>query len=113
MDSLPNIPISYGTAGKTECRILENDYGDGYNQRAADGLNSVVATWDVVWEDVSVNDIDTLEAFFEAKKGYIAFLWTPPRRSVAKKWICKEWSRDIQGLKTDRLRATFIQEFNL
>lgn len=113
MDTLPAIPISYSSSGKNECRTIENTFGDGYNQRAADGLNTIAQTWEVTWEDVPTADIDTLEAFFVARYGVIAFLWTPPRQTVAKKWTCKTWSREPINLPTDRLRATFVQRFDL
>lgn len=114
MATLPSIPPSYTTAGQTDFRVLIAPFGDGYNQRAADGLNSVKRTWSVVWTARPDADIDSLYNFLIALVGYEKFQWTAPDESSPRDWICKESLNKTPitaGYST--LKAVFEEVFDL
>jgi phage-related protein len=114
MATLPAIPVSYTTSGKTDFRVLEAPFGDGYSQRAADGLNSVRRTWNVVWTARPDADIDSLYDFLVALLGYEKFQWTAPDESTERDWVCKDpitKTPITAGYST--LRATFEEVFDL
>jgi phage-related protein len=114
MATLPNIRPDYANTTKSvKPRIIKNEFGDGYSQRIADGINNMLATWDVGWTGRVKADIDTLEAFFETHGGYIAFEWTPERESVEKKFICTEWSRTYVANYNDSITAKFEEVSDL
>ncbi len=112
-DTLPDIPASYTTAGKTNLKILEAGFGDGYNQRAADGLNSVQDSWSILWRARADADIKTLTDFFRDKKGYEAFEWQAPGDTTIKLWTCQDYTKTPITAGYSTLKATFKQEFDI
>jgi len=82
-----------GTQKSSTFRTLESGFGDGYTQRAGDGLNAVRATWSLAYKWLTNADADTLEAYLEERGGYQTIDWTAPKKSSAQKWICKGYQR--------------------
>jgi phage-related protein len=113
MATLPSIRPSLISNKKVKARILQNTFGDGYSQRAADGLNSTPSVWMLTWGGRTVSEIDTLEAFFEARGGWDDFDWTPERESSSKKFICKEWSRSFVANDNDTITAKLEEVYDL
>lgn len=111
MATLPAIVPSRATKQVTP-RILRADLGDGYFQRAADGLNTLGRTYQVEWRGYDQADIDTLEAFFEGTEGVDNFDWTPPQ-GAAGKFVATTWSRDPGVFEVSTLSATFREVFDL
>jgi phage-related protein len=62
--------------GKTLLRVRKAQFGDGYAQTAADGLNNVVKTWPLTFRGHSAA-INPITAFVESHVG-VSFFWTPP-----------------------------------
>jgi phage-related protein len=107
----PRAP-SLASSKAVKTRILTADFGDGYSQRAADGLNNVRHVWSLTWKNLSDEDADTIEAFFVARRGYQAFLWAAPGAEQAT-YICSGWERGWITAGSDSLSATFEQVFDL
>jgi phage-related protein len=112
MATFPDIKPLYQLPVSKTFRILRNDFGDGYSQRAADGLNYELN--DFIY-DVIVNQTDatTIIDFLDARGGYEAFDYTLPRETTAKKFSCKQYTRTPIGPSTDQIQATFTQEYDL
>jgi len=113
MASLPSITPSITSTKSVKARILKNEFGDGYSQRAADGLNNTPAEWSLTWAGQSYTDIDTLEAFFEGLGGWDTIEWTPYREGTEKKFICTEWSRSFDGAFNDTLSAKLEEVYDI
>lgn len=114
MSTLPNIRPDYAnTSKKVKPRVIWNEFGDGYSQRTADGINNTGAEWRVGWQGRIISDIDTLEAFFEARGGHEEFDWTPEREGSSKKFVCREWTRTFVANGNDSIRATLVEVFDL
>jgi len=111
--TLPDITPSMSSSKKVNARILKNEFGDGYSQRAADGLNNTPSEWSLTWAGQNKDDIDTLEAFFEARGGWDAFNWIPYRESSTKQFTCSEWSRNFDGAHNDTLTAKLDEVYDL
>lgn len=91
-------------------RILTAQYGDGYEQRVQDGLNTMPRTWSVSFSG-SVSYIDAIDTFLKALNGAMAFSWTPPR-GAAGRFVCDaQWDRVTVDRATDTLSATFREVF--
>lgn len=115
LDTFPsNVPTQdVGAAGQTKAAIIEAKFGDGYGQRTEDGLNSISQTWPLTWSLLTVAEADIIEGFLIAKKGSQAFLWTPPRASAPRKWVCKAWKRTPLNAFYDAFSCTFEEVFDL
>jgi len=110
--TLPNITPSRATSKATETRTLIADLGDGYQQRAGDGINTVKQHWNVDWTCTDSTDANTLIAFFEEREGYINFEWTPFRESTPRKFICIAWAETFIGNSKTQISATFEEVFD-
>jgi len=115
VETFPNYPAHYGTSVKTDLKVLEAEFGDGYTQRAADGINHIRETWDVQWNNLDKVDAFIIIDFLKARGGWDAFYWTPPRQDVAKIWTCKQWTgpTPTPGDNLYNVKAVFREEFDL
>jgi len=57
-------------------RVFVANFGDGYEQRIANGINSLEQTIDVAFTTRPKADIDDIVAFFESKGGVTNFNFT-------------------------------------
>ena len=106
-----NWVISGGTKKRSKPRVLRNQFGDGYSQRIADGINTDAKTWDVAIQYRTTTEADAIEAFLDARGGVDSFDWTPPLSATAIKVICQTWDRDIAHGAAQAISAVFEQVF--
>lgn len=112
MDTFSYSP-TYGSSAKTKCRVLSTNFGDGYRQRAADGINAAPVSWSLSFQHLDSEDVEDILSFFDEKGGHEAFQWTPPGGTTALKWTCSEWDHTPEPGGRGSISATFIQEFDL
>ena len=65
---------SLSRSATTSVRVAK--FGDGYQQRVADGLNSIAALFSITLANRSKTDIDDIVAFFELNRGVTSFNFT-------------------------------------
>ena len=109
----PPVAPSPGTTDKPEFKVLVADFGDGYTQGSADGLNNVQRVLSLNWETLTPAQCNTIMNFLKGTKGTGIFYYTPSNEATALKWTCSEVSdkRGEGGLRS--VTATFRQSFNL
>lgn len=76
--------ISQASSSSKDQKVIISAYGDGYEQRAALGINSMTMTWQLYLPMMTLTDRNTFRAFFDAHGRVIAFDWTPPNESAGK-----------------------------
>lgn len=111
MSTFTFIP-SYGALQKKKPIVNSFRFGDGYEQRAQFGINQNPRMWDLEFIGKTESEADSIEAFFDAAYGVVAFDWTPPVGSAGK-WICREWNRSIVDVDCHNIVATFEEVFDL
>ena len=80
-----------------EPRVRKVAFGDGYEQRGADGINSDLARFPgLSFSGRSTAESDAIWAFLKARGGSESFDWTPPS-GTAGKFVCPKYSRQIKG----------------
>jgi phage-related protein len=84
--TFPNISPDTKSKRNRSARVLVADFGDGYAQSSADGLNTAIETWDLSFENYNIDDVNTLTAFLDAQNSVKSFYWTPPDETVPKLW---------------------------
>lgn len=94
-------------------RVLESQYGDGYTQTTADGLNAISQSYAVAWGLLTKTELTTFLDFLTAHGGHTPFLWTPPLASAAQQWKCKTWKPAPLGGGWHSLSCTFKESFDL
>jgi phage-related protein len=93
-------------------RVLRAQFGDGYSQRTQDGLNYNGRSFVLDWPALSSTDANTIEAFFNARGGYEAFLYTLPLEATQYEWTSGPVKRIYLGADTVGLNVTLTQEFD-
>lgn len=92
-----------------EPRIREAKFGDGYSQRAQDGLNADMARWSVRFSGRSQSEGEAIDEFLAEQGGVTAFDWTPPGGTTALKWVCRKWNRSYASYESQTVSAEFQQ----
>lgn len=113
LETFTSLPPNYGAKAKREFRVLRADFGDGYSQRAPDGLNSKKETWSLKWDYLDLTEYNTINNFLTARKGTEAFLWTPPYQTVARKFICSSFEASIPAYNLYEITAEFEEVYDL
>lgn len=67
-------------------RILQAQFGDGYSQELADGLNSRLRKASISWSNLTESELDTVLAALDAVGSTDYLTWTPPGDSSSSKW---------------------------
>jgi phage-related protein len=97
-----------------EPRVLVAGFGDGYSQRAADGLNPLRQRYgSLQWDNLSQAEADAITGFFTARRGVEAFFWTPPDTGVTAKYRAVRWGRSRRTAQAFVVTASLVQEFDL
>lgn len=99
----------YAVSQSVEPRVRKVQFGDGYMQRAADGINTHVRIWNLNFKGIE-SEIDDIEAFLQSEGGSASFDWTPPT-GTAGKWICPAWNRSLNNYNDHTITTQFIEVF--
>lgn len=89
-------------------RVLSAKFGDGYEQRIADGINTMLVQWALEFHGKSRVDALEIEAFLIARAGVESFDWVDPD-GVSGKYVCREWGRVELGAGRMNITAAFEQ----
>jgi len=105
--------ISQDSSSSRDYRTIETKYGNGYGQRAADGLNSVKDTWSVTWANLNATEYTTVLTAFDTVKGVDYLTWTAPGDSTSKKFICRKITKRAFAGALYTISAELEQVFDL
>jgi len=95
----------------TKPRVLSAKFGDGYEQRLADGINHLVNSWNLTFKSRSVTDAEDIDTFLTARGGVESFDFTPPGASTSVKVTCSQWDISYPASIGRDITATFVQVF--
>lgn len=104
---------SQGTSGSVRPRVNKVSFGDGYEARAADGINAIVKSWPLTWKSIPEAERTALDDFLTARGGVEAFSWTPPNAVAAVAVKCEDWSWTYGEYNIVDFRATFVRVFEV
>ncbi len=93
-------------------RVLSVKFGDGYEQRALDGINTLNRTWTVTFTPTSKADTANLEAKLQVGLGHKPVLWQAPDESIPSNWIVRSYTkRPLRGVYL-QVSCTFERIFD-
>jgi phage-related protein len=78
--------ISQSSTKKRINRVIRCQFGDGYEQARADGINNKIDTWELMFEALTTTDRATLTSFLDGIGGWDYFTWTPIGEGSSKKF---------------------------
>lgn len=95
--------------GTATYRVRKAQFGDGYEQRAADGINNKVQSWPLSFVGGG-SYVTPIRDFLDTCAGWQSFYWTPP---LGTQGLYRCSSHAIRRLEGDNyeLSATFEQSF--
>lgn len=100
----------WGAQLSVKPRVNRSQYGDGYEQRVADGINFKPRTWALKFSVRTDAEIQPIIDFLDAQGGVQSFDWTPPV-GAAGKWVCDEWTQTEDRYNQNTVQATFREVF--
>lgn len=110
-----NFEIDLGVQNDTAFATLENRFGDGYIQRAADGLNSNRDTWAAKWTNLTNDEATLIMDFLKERAGYKPFYYQAPGDTALKQWTARDLKRQPTGVSGNlaywAISATLKEEF--
>lgn len=112
MVALPYEP-TFQSSEQFSTRILRSDFGDGYSQRAADGLNAIRRSWNLTFNNLTATEAEALVQFFIARGGTDIIDWQPVGYGVSKKFTCESWTRTPIAGGYATVSANLKEEFDL
>ena len=86
MTALPLLNLITQSSAKTvNFKTITAQFGDGYMQRAVDGINDKRELWIIQYDNLNQTDRDTLWVFIDQVKSSNIIEWTAPGDSSEKK----------------------------
>ncbi len=101
----------FGAQVTIKPRVRKAQFGDGYEQRMADGINNRPQTWNLQFVNRDNSDTAAILSFLATRNGVEAFDWTPPNEETAIKVVCREWNKTVTKANLNTVAATFDQVF--
>lgn len=71
---------------QVESRDITHRMGDGYEQSAPDGLNANIEVWDIVYQNVSETEKNTIVNALNTEGTWGILTWTPFDQGSVKKF---------------------------
>ena len=78
-----NVIPDRGLSTDQSARVHMANYGDGYEQRVAAGINNLPESWSLTWNNRSNADANKVIKFLEDEAGVTAFDWYPPDTEIS------------------------------
>lgn len=103
-------PPLRAAAGESTFRVRAAQFGDGYRQLAADGINNRTQSWQLSFAGKEAR-IAPIKAFLDARKGAERFHWTPPLEQAPRLFTAGGYSVQAQGKGLYTLSVTFTEAF--
>jgi len=103
------VPVDKGFSRGSAPKVHTLSFGDGYEQRIANGINNLAQTMNVTFNTRPKAEIDDLVAFFESLGGVSKFRMTIDDTNGAEtiKVVCREWNQTWNYDNFYSLSATF------
>ena len=78
-----NVTPDRGVSTVQTPRILSANYGDGYEQRVAAGINNLPESWSLSWNSRTNAQANKIIKFLEDQAGVSSSNWSPPDTEIA------------------------------
>lgn len=104
---------SYSSTVNHVPRVKYIAFGDGYEQRVADGINNSLMDLDLTFELRSYKESFAILHFLYCRAGQASFVWIPPPPYSSQKiFICKEWTHVELFRDNHTIKARFLERVN-
>jgi len=101
------------SSSQTSYRTHLAQFGDGYEQRIADGINTRRLRVTLQWRTLTSTEADQIEAFFRLQGGWKRFDYTLPWESSPRKWRLESHARGTPDQNIYSVTADLAEVFDL
>jgi phage-related protein len=112
-DFTPAFHPDWGLSRAFKPKVLMAQFGDGYAQRAADGINNNAVTLSATWTNLKPAEKDYIVDYFAARKGYQGFRYTYVDETAPKVYICTEWTSTHNDAAGYTVTASLTQVYDI
>lgn len=109
----PPVAPSTGMSNRPKLNILKAEFGDGYTQRAANGINNVRKVYNLSWDALLPEQASYIMTFILELNGYLPFYYTLPDEVTPIKFTCENVTDEHISTGLHKVTATFEQTFDL
>lgn len=103
-------PFNNQPDGDINYRITTAQFGDGYRQTAADGINNKEQSWPLTFR-ARKEEAENIIEFFDEHAGNKSFLWTPPLGKLSLWQVANVQVKPLSSALYE-ITATFEQAFS-
>lgn len=89
-------------------RVKKSQFGDNWVQKAGDGINTKMVSWDLTWAMMLSTDAASIESFMDALAGFGTFLYTVPG-DIQRKYTCEGAVRTPLADDFETVTATVVE----
>lgn len=100
----------FGAAFEAKPNVRVTKFGDGYEQRQANGINTQPKNWNLRFSIRTDAEADAIEAFLVSQAAVSSFDWTDIN-GASGKYVCRAWNRVKERFNLNTITATFEQVF--
>lgn len=100
-----------GSGQDVEYIAEEVQFGDGYAQDSAFGINPKKSMVHLVWSGLTEAEKNALVDFFDDRAGWQYFYYTLPTESTARIWVCKKVSESWDEVLNYTVSVSFKERF--
>ena len=100
---------AFGVNVSKQPRVKKAQFGDGYAQRAADGINTQPRSYNVQF-NANSGKVEDIDQFLSDRAGIESFTWTP-FDGIEGTFICEAWNLSRTGPTAGTLSATFMEVY--
>ncbi|MEK6879151.1 MAG: phage tail protein [Nanoarchaeota archaeon] len=99
---------SYKFTVNNEPKIRKIQFGDGYTQRIADGINNILPKMNFTFENIDLDEYTAILHFLEIRRGSESFMFLPPApRGQFGRFVCEKWDDTQNFFNNYTINATF------
>lgn len=100
----------YGATYVVKPNVRSTKFGDGYEQRQGNGINTMAKVWSLTFSVRSDVEKDEIVDFLEARAAVDSFDWVDIDGNTGK-YVCREWSPRKDRFNLNTITAKFEQVF--
>lgn len=108
----PRKPDAGGTS-KPKLDLLKAQFGDGYAQVTANGINHITDTFKFTWTNLRNQEADLIMSFMRDHGGHIPFLYTPPDETTPRRFRCEKFQKTFGAADRRNVTIELIEDHGL
>lgn len=100
----------FGASYEIKPNVRVTKFGDGYEQRQSNGLNTKPKTWSLKFSLRTDAEAGAITSFFDEQEAVSSFDWTDINGATGK-YVCRSWNSVKENNNLNTVTANFDQVY--